>query len=198
MASRRDVLFLSLAAASLAMRLPVFAGEAPPPDDRPRRFLMEDVNGVIVTDENLLGKFALIYFGYTGCPDICPTSMLTMAEALAALGNDAERVLPLFVTVDPDRDTAKLLSQYVSAFDSRIVALRGPKAYVDAMVAAFGAKYEFHYPDPTDKTNYSVDHSASIIFQGPDGKIIKKFPHGMAAADIAVEVAEAVKSAPVN
>ncbi|MBK8456889.1 MAG: SCO family protein [Phyllobacteriaceae bacterium] len=197
MTSRRDFLILTFAA-SAAPLFSALAEESSPPDDQPLRFLMEDVNGVIVTDENLLGKFALIYFGYTGCPDICPTSMLTMADALAALGADAERVLPLFVTVDPDRDTAKLLSQYVSAFDTRIVALRGPKAYVDAMVKAYGAKYEFHFPDPADKTNYSVDHSASMIFQGPDGRIVKRFPHGMAAAAIASEMQAAITAAPVN
>lgn len=197
MLQRRAFLLASLFLPVIA-RSPAARAEDATPEDGPRRFLMEDVNGVIVTDETLAGKFALIYFGYTGCPDICPTSMLTMADALKALGEDARRVIPIFVTVDPDRDTAKLLSQYVSAFDERIVALRGPKPYVDAMVKAYGAKYEFHYPDPADKANYSVDHTASLFFQGPDGRMVNRFAHGTPTEAIVADMKKAIAATPVN
>lgn len=180
----------------------LLSGPAPaedePADDRPGRFMMQDINGVVVTDETLLGRFSLIYFGYTGCPDICPTSMLTMAEVLQALGSEAGRVIPIFVTVDPDRDTPKLLSQYVSAFDERIVALRAPKDYLDRMVAAFRVKYEFYVPDPKHPGDYTVDHTASIIFLGPDGRIIKRFPHGQATDAIVTDVRAALDAVPAN
>lgn len=171
MIDRRMLLALAAGLAT-GLAVPAVAEEAEPP-----RFLLADINGVVVTDETLRGRFAMVFFGYTNCPDICPTSMLTMASVMQALGPDADKLRPLFVTVDPDRDTPELLSQYIAAFDPRIVALRGPKPYLDAMVAAYGARYAFHYPDPADKTQYSVDHTASLIFQGPDGRIITRFAH---------------------
>ncbi len=163
-----------------------------------RRFMLEDVNGTIVTDEDLLGRFCLIYFGYTSCPDICSTSLTTMANVLKSLDKDAGRILLLFVTLDPDRDTRKLLSEYVSAFDERIVALRGPKPYLDAMVKAFNAKYAIVTPDPSKPENYTIDHTSSIIFMDPDGQLIARFGHGLAAEAIAGEVRKALARLPAT
>ena len=170
------------------------AGEAPVS----RRFMMQDVNGEVVTDENLKGRYTLIYFGYTNCPDICPTSLLVLANALKALDKDkkSEKVLPLFVTVDPDRDTAKHLSEYVQSFDERIVALRGPKAYTDAMVKAYNAKYEIKPADPDDPTHYTVDHTASIALVGPDGVLIKRYPYGTTAEQMAEDLAKVMAAHP--
>ncbi len=195
MTSRRTVVLAGLGLAALAFP---FAARAEDEPDRPRRFMMQDVNGTIVTDETLIGRFALIYFGYTGCPDICPTSMMTMATALESLGPLADRVLPIFVTVDPARDNPKLLSQYVSAFDERIVALTGPKEFVDAMVKAYGAKYEFHVPDPAHPEDYSVDHTASLFFQGPDGRVMERFQHGLATEEIVARMSAAIEAAPTH
>lgn len=166
--------------------------------DVPGRFVMQDADGALFTDQNLAGKFALLYFGYTGCPDICPTSLMTVAGTLKALGPVADAMVTLFVTVDPDRDDAALLSQYTAAFDERILALRGPKAFVDAMAKAYRVKYQFHYPDPADKTNYSVDHSAWIVFQGPDGRVIRRFPHTMDWEAMSAEIRAAMAAAAVN
>lgn len=198
MTTRRVLLRGALAAGTVALLAgPAFAEDAPD-DSQPVHFMIADINGTIVTDETLLGKFSLFYFGYTGCPDICPTSMLTLSEVLDALGSEADRVLPIFVTVDPDRDTPKLLSEYVSAFNQRIVALRGPKAYLDRMVEAFKVKYEFYVPDPKHPEDYTVDHTASIIFVGPDGRVIKRFPHGMATDAIVADVRAALAAVPAN
>jgi protein SCO1/2 len=166
--------------------------------DIPGRFVMQDADGALFTDQNLAGKFALLYFGYTGCPDICPTSLMTIAGALKSLGPVADDMVTLFVTVDPDRDSAGLLAQYTAAFDERIQALRGPKAFVDAMAKAYRVQYRFHYPDPADKTNYSVDHSAWVIFQGPDGRVIKRFPHTMDGEAMSAEISAAMAAAAVN
>lgn len=166
--------------------------------EEPKRFMMSDVNGVVVTDENLAGKFAMIYFGYMSCPDICPTSLMTMADVLKKLGADADRILPLFVTVDPDRDTPERLSQYAPAFDSRIVALRGPKAYTDAMVKAFGAKYEVHVADPKHPEDYTIDHTASIIFIGPDGSQLQRFSHDLTSDEIVPQVRKALADFPAQ
>ncbi|WP_421703349.1 SCO family protein [Aliiroseovarius sp.] len=182
--------------------LPAWAQHAdlepePGVDDMPqrRRWLMEDTYGNVVKDEDLQGRFVLLYFGYMGCPDVCPTSMSTLADVMEQLGEVADGVTVLFVTVDPDRDTAKRLREYVQFFDERIVGLRGPKAYTDHMVKAFNARYEFHVPDPAKPEDYSVDHTASIAFIGPDGHLIRRFPHGMAAEEISADVKQTIETA---
>jgi len=160
-----------------------------------RRFMMEDTYGNLVKDEDFQGKFMLIYFGYMSCPDVCPTTLATLADAMEQLGDLNDDLAVLFITVDPDRDSAKDLHDYVQFFDKRIIALRGPKAYTDHMVKAFNAKYQFYYPDPEDKSEYSVDHTASVAFVGPYGNLIKRFPHGMSADAIAKDIRETMEAA---
>jgi len=160
-----------------------------------RRFMMEDTYGNLVKDDNFQGKFMLIYFGYMSCPDVCPTTLATLADAMEQLGDLNEDLAVLFVTVDPDRDGPKDLHDYVQFFDKRIIALRGPKPYTDHMVKAFNARYEFYYPDPEDKSEYTVDHTASVAFIGPYGNLIKRFPHGMPAEDIAKDIREIMEEA---
>ena len=172
----------------------------PGADDQPirRRYLMEDTYGNVVTDESLQGRFVLIYFGYMSCPDVCPTSLSTIADVMEQLGDEADRLAVLFVTVDPERDTAKNLREYIHFFDKRIVGLRGPKPYTDHMVKVFNARYEFHIPDPTHPEEYSVDHTASIAFVGPDTQLIRRFPHGMAAEDITTDIRATMAMVPVK
>ena len=167
-------------------------------DSASRRFIMEDAYGNVVTDENFAGKFSLVYFGYMGCPDVCPTSLMTMSDVMKTIGGRADQVLPVFVTVDPDRDTAKALRDFVSNFDKRFIALRGPKEYTDHMAKLFKAKYEFRYSDPGDKKNYTVDHTVSITLVGPDGEQIKRYPHGMTSDEIARDLAGIIDGNPVN
>jgi protein SCO1 len=161
-----------------------------------RPFMLEDVNGTIVDDSTLHGKFSLVFFGYTSCPDICPTALLTISAALKSLGKDADRVLPLFVTLDPKRDTRKVLAGYAASFDPRIVALRGPQAYTDAMAKAFGIDYRIVTPDPAKPDEYSVDHTASITFLGPDGNLITRFGHGIDAELMAAKMRDAIAATP--
>ena len=200
MIARRHLLataaaFLVLGAAPLAAQHNDLGVEEAPDVPMPRRFMMEDTYGNVVTDEDLRGKFALIYFGYTGCPDVCPTSLATMADALDLLGADVEGVSPIFVTVDPDRDTAQLMQDYTAFFHKSIIGLRGPKEYTDHMVKTFNARYEVHVPDAAHPDRYSIDHTASIAFLGPDGMLIKRFPHGTTAEDMAADIAEAIAAA---
>lgn len=159
-------------------------------------FMLEDVNGAVVDDTTLHGKFVLIFFGYTSCPDVCPTTLSVISAALKALDADADKVLPLFVSLDPDRDTRKVLSDYTAAIDPRIVALRGPKPYIDAMTANFGVTYRFVTPDPAKPKDYAVDHTATIFFLGPDGTLIKTFGHDVAPALMAGDIRRAIKAAP--
>lgn len=161
-----------------------------------RRFMMEDAWGQARTGDDYLGQFVLIYFGYTGCPDVCPTSLSTIADAMDKLGDKADQVVPLFVTVDPDRDSAKLLQEYAAAFDDRIIPLRGPKEYTDHMVKAFNARYEKHIADPAHPEAYSIDHTASIALLGPDGMLMKRYPHGTSAEDMAADLGALIDAAP--
>lgn len=187
-----------LSAACLRPALAQHADLEPAPDPAApgveinRRYLMEDAYGNARSNDEFLGRFVLIYFGYTGCPDVCPTTLSTLAEALDDLGAAAEQVVALFVTVDPQRDTAKLLQDYTAMFDDRIVALRGPQAYTDHMVKAFNARYERHIPDPAHPEHYSIDHTASVALVGPDGTLIKRYPHGTTGAEMAADLGQMI------
>jgi protein SCO1/2 len=186
---------LLAAFAAIPFVLPARAEDAVP--EQPRRFMMEDAaTGNVVNDDILLSKVSLLYFGYTHCPDICPTSLIQMADAMKALGGEASRVQPIFVTVDPARDTSAVMKDYVKSFDDRFVALRGPAAYTDAMVKAYNAKYEIQKPSGDDPAIYNVDHTASIAMIGPDGVLRKRFPYGVATAEITSAVQALLKEMP--
>ncbi|MBB4305317.1 protein SCO1/2 [Rhodobium orientis] len=163
-----------------------------------RAFVMTDTQGRMFTDQDMLGSFALIYFGYTSCPDVCPTSLQTVAMALEELGDDADRLKAIFVTVDPERDTPDVMRQYISMFDERIIGLTGPKPFIDSMVAAYNVKYEIGEIDPERPKDYLVDHSASIAFVGPDGKLITRFGYGMTSEQIAERIREIISKTTVN
>jgi len=159
---------------------------------------MEDTYGNLVKDEDFRGKFVLIYFGYMSCPDVCPTTLSVLSEVMQDLGDINEDLKVVFVTVDPDRDTPEKLHEYLGFFDERIVGLRGPKAYTDHMVKAFNARYEFYYPDPDDKSEYTVDHTASVAFVGPHGNLIKRFPYGMSSEEISKDIRTIIDEARVD
>ncbi len=171
-----------------------------PLDDAParRRYMMEDTYGNLVKDDSFQGKFVLIYFGYMSCPDVCPTTLSTLSEAMQALGDLNDELAVLFVTVDPERDTPERLHEYLGFFDKRIIGLRGPKPYTDHMVKAFNARYEFYYPDPDDKSEYTVDHTASVAFVGPYGNLIKRFPHGMSSEAITKDIRTIIDDARID
>jgi len=203
----RRVLLTSSAMALLAGTFPARPQHAdlePLPeaqtDDPPRarRYMMEDTYGNVITNEDMQGRFVLILFGYMSCPDVCPTSLAVAADVLKLLEEDAEGLSVLFVSVDPKRDNAKQLREYVHFFDERIIALRGPKAYTDHMVKTFNARYEIHMPDPAQPEEYSVDHTASAAFVAPDGTLIKRFPFGLEAPEIADEIRAAIQAAKEN
>jgi protein SCO1/2 len=187
---------LLTATAALADHADLEPAADAPVDPMPRRYMMEDLYGNVTTNEDLQGKFVLLYFGYTGCPDVCPTSLSTLADTLDLLGDAAEQVTPVFVTVDPERDTAKLMRDYLAFFDERIIGLRGPKAYTDHMVKAFNARYERHVPDPAQPDRYAIDHTASIAFLDPQGVLIKRYPHGTSAEDIATDMRAIMDATP--
>ncbi len=157
------------------------------------RFMLQNQYGEIITDQELHGTYPLITFGYTHCPDICPTTLAEMVQILNLLGDDAERVQPVFVTVDPKRDTPRHLGEYVGWFHPRMIGLTGSEALVARAAANFKVRYrKVHEPgDPPDK--YAMDHSAGIYLMGPDGRFLEKFAYAAEPADMAERVRARLK-----
>ena len=130
-------------------------------------FALTTPDGQGVTDASYRGRWLVIYFGYTSCPDACPTALSTISLALEQLGPDADKVQPLFITVDPERDTPKVLTDYVKAFGPRLQALRGTPEQIAAAAKAYHVTYVVR--DLGDGA-YSVDHSSFIYVIDPHGK----------------------------
>ncbi len=157
------------------------------------RYLLQDPNGRSVTSEDFRGRFQLISFGYTYCPDICPTTLVEMAAILKQLGNQAERIQPIFITVDPERDSGQVLKTYTEFFDPRILGLTGPAALVRRAADNFKVRYAKVPGSGKEQQNYAVDHSAGMIFIGPDGQFIKKFAFATPVIEIVGQITEAFK-----
>jgi len=136
--------------------------------------------------------WVLAYFGYTLCPDVCPVGLLTMTQALEALGPLAEKVTPVFVTVDPERDRPDVLAQYLSFFHPRFVGLSPTDAQLQAMAKAWRVKYA--RVEPGEGRPYLMDHTASIFLRDPAGAPAGRFPHGMDAEQMAEKIRMAMAS----
>lgn len=132
-------------------------------------FVLTSNTGQTVTDQTYRGKWMAIYFGYTFCPDACPTALSNMSIALQKLGTDADKLQPLFITVDPKRDTREVMAAYLQSFDRRFVGLVGTLAQTDAAAKTYKVYFERH-EDGGD--NYLVDHSAYFYLMGPDGEFV--------------------------
>jgi protein SCO1/2 len=135
-------------------------------------FQLLDQNGKTVTDADLKGKWSLIYFGYTHCPDACPTSLNEISIALSELGPKRDAVRPIFITVDPERDTSEALKAYVTAFDAPILALTGTSDQVAKAAKEYRVYYAKH-PEPGG--DYSMDHSSVIYVMDPEGRFTATF-----------------------
>jgi protein SCO1/2 len=135
-------------------------------------FSLQSTSGKSVTNKTFLGKAQLIFFGFTTCSDVCSTVMSDVAKAMSDLGRDAAKVQPIFITIDPEHDTAKQLKEYLASFDDRIVGLRGNAAQTQAAVKAFRV-YSKVRKTGADDMAYSMDHSAVIYLLKPDGSFGK-------------------------
>jgi len=146
-------------------------------------FTLVDQHGKTVTDRDFRGRHMLVFFGFTHCPDICPAELQVIAASLDELGPKAEEVVPIFVTLDPERDTPEVMADYVKNFGSRFVGLTGsPEAIADAAKAYRVAFSKFENKDAVGDDNYSIDHSAFVYLMGRDGEYITHFNYGAPAA----------------
>jgi protein SCO1 len=132
-------------------------------------------DGKRFTHDNLLGKPAAIFFGFTHCPDVCPTTLFEMTQAMQTLGTEADRFNTVFVTVDPERDTQELLKTYLSSFDPRIIGLTGAPAAIEAVIKAYRV---YARKVPLDGGGYNMDHTASVLLFDARGNFVGTLAYG--------------------
>ena len=150
-------------------------------------FALQDADGKAVTDQDYRGKLMLVYFGYTFCPDVCPTELGLVAKALDALTPEQrEKIVPLFITVDPERDTPQVLKTYTAAFHPLIVGLTGTVEQVEQAKQAYHI-YAAKVPG-SDEKSYSMDHSSILYLMGPDGAYMAHFARNATLDQIVEEL----------
>ena len=138
-------------------------------------FTLVDQDGKVRRAADFRGRFMFVYFGYSNCPDICPTSLAVMADALEKLGPKAGRVVPIFITIDPERDTSGVLKAYLKAFGPRFVGLTGDTK----AVAAAAHAWRVYYRKRPLSGGYAMDHSSHIYLMGPDGKFVAVYDESL-------------------
>ena len=148
---------------------PAFRGVNLTGADYARDFSLTDHNGQLRSLKDLRGKVVVVFFGFTQCPDVCPTSMQELAEVKAALGADGERLQGVFISVDPERDTLELLKAYMENFDPSFLALRPTPEQLPALAKDF--KIHYKKVDGTTPTSYTLDHSAGSYLYDPQGRL---------------------------
>ena len=135
-------------------------------------FELTDQNGRTVTERDLKGRPFLVFFGFTRCPDICPTTLFEVSEIMRALGKDADRVGALFITVDPERDTPAALKDYLTSCDPNLAGLTGEPAAVAAVAKAYRVYFK---KVPLDQGGYTMDHTAIVYLMDKDGRFVSPF-----------------------
>lgn len=158
-------------------------------------FTLVDHKGVQKTDKDFRGKYMLIYFGYTFCPDVCPTALQVMTQAMDRLKPDTQnKITPVFITIDPARDTVGQLNQYVENFHPRMVGLTG----TDEQVAAAARAYRVYYGRARDgnegSDDYLMDHSSIVFLVDPDGAYVTHFTHATPPEEMAEKLKSTVGS----
>lgn len=152
------------------------------------RYLLMGTNGRSVTSEDFRERFQLIAFGYVSCPDVCPTTMSEMQQILAALGPRADRLQPIFITIDPQRDSLEVLKAYAANFDKRILGMTGSEALVRFSANNFNVAYTKIQEPGAGPNVYTMDHTAGMFLLGPDGQLLKKFGYSTPVKDITREI----------
>jgi cytochrome oxidase Cu insertion factor (SCO1/SenC/PrrC family) len=151
-------------------------------------FTLVNHKGETVTEADFRGRYMLIYFGFTFCPDVCPTELQIMTSALDTLGDKAEAVQPVFITIDPARATPEVMARYVGLFHPRLTGLTGTPEQIDATAKAWHVFYR-KAEDESSSEDYTMDHSSIIFLMGPNGEYLKLFPPGTDPDKMAAEIA---------
>lgn len=154
-------------------------------------FALQDGSGQTYTMADFRGKFSLVFFGFTNCPDVCPTTMSEVAQVMDDLGAEAVRVQPLFISIDPERDRRQGLTEYVTAFHPAILGLAGD----DAATKDAASSFKIHYgreEDPSVPNGYTMSHSTGLFLIGPDGEWLRQFTYETPAAEILADIEERI------
>ncbi len=151
-------------------------------------FSLIDQNGERRSQDDFAGSYMLVNFGFTFCPDVCPTALRDMSAAIDQLGADGEKVIPVFITIDPERDTVEKLKPYAAHFHPRLVALTGSSDEIAAAAKAYRVYYARADID-LGSEDYLMDHSSLYYLMGPDGKYIRHFSHGTPPDEMAAAIA---------
>jgi protein SCO1 len=155
--------------------MPGLKNQTPSSDAIGGPFTLTASNGQKVTDSDFRGKWLLVYFGYTHCPDICPTTLAEVSETLTSLGPLATEVQPFFVTIDPERDTPKMVGDFINSIDNRIIGLTGTPTQIAVVAKEYHVYYAKDPPSPAAGENYAMDHTAFVYVVGSDGKYLTLF-----------------------
>jgi protein SCO1/2 len=148
-------------------------------------YTLTDQNGNKRSSADFHGKYQLIYFGYSFCPDVCPTTLSVMAQALEKLGGESRRVTPIFITIDPERDTPQVLGDYMKAFGPNFVGLTGGAAAIRDVEKKYRV---YAVKKPLEKGAYGMDHSSVLYLMGPDGKMISFYDEAISPDDLAKDL----------
>ena len=169
-------------------RLAAMSDDSPVIDGLGGRFFLTNHFGQTVTENDMKGRYSIIFFGYTSCPDICPTSLMVLTQAFKQMGDLAQKIQPYFISVDPQRDTVKLLREYVSYFDERLIGLTGSEQMIKRVADQFRVKFEKGQSDSSSPELYTMDHTASLYLMAPDGSFVTKFAHGITSEALVTEL----------
>jgi len=148
-------------------------------------YTLTDQNGHRVSDADFRGRWVLLYFGYTFCPDVCPTTLAKISAALRKLGPQADRFVPVFITVDPQRDTPPVLKTYLAAFGPQFVGLTGKPSDIAKVAHSYRVYYAKH---PLAGGNYAMDHSSVIYLIDPHGTFVKAYDDDASPASLAADL----------
>jgi protein SCO1/2 len=152
-------------------------------------FSLTDQNGQTRTDADFHGRYVLLYFGYTNCPDVCPTTLAAIADAMKQMGTKASRVTPVFVTIDPARDTPKILKTYLTSFGPQFVGLTGSDGEIQKVASEYRVYYARH---PLKGGGYAMDHSSELYLIGPNGKLRIFYDAGIDSKTLATDLAKRI------
>jgi protein SCO1/2 len=151
-----------------------------------RNFTLTGSGGEQVNLRDFRGQAVLLYFGYTFCPDVCPATLVELAQANERLGDDAQKAQVIMISLDPDRDTPEQLEEYVTHFDPSFIGITGSEDEVAQVATQYGIFYEKH--EGTIATGYLIDHTASVVVIDPDGHLRLIYPFGTPAEEIAEDI----------
>lgn len=154
-------------------------------------FELTNHEGERVSEQNFRGKYMLVAFGYTYCPDICPAELQVIASALDDLGPKAEQIVPIFVTIDPKRDTVEQVGRYVANFGPRMVGLTGTEVEIKAAASAYRVFYT-KADGASSPDEYLMDHSTFMYLMNREGEYVTHFPYGVTREKLAESLSKAV------